>query len=1064
MTAAGRPELRVTPADGFSGRDIVFTYRAEDTEGARSSDAAVRVHVNDGSTGNHAPRAYPDASQVVAGSSVTIPVLRNDVDDDNDVLAIDSVSIDGRDGSVTRRGANLVYRAPASVVGPVSFRYTMSDPFGSTSSATVLVNVLAPNRENQAPVALPDVATATPGRNELTPLVNDQDPDGDPLVITNALLASGEGLLQFNERAVFFTPAEGGPSPARVRYTISDGRGHSDSSTITITVRSSRLPGGPVARDDQETVDPGEVEFISVLDNDTDPNGDPLRVVSWTPCTPAECEATSDGRIRFKAPAQAGVGTISFAYTVENSTGQQSTATVRVTVGSPTASARSPIARSDTYTIAAGATETFDVLSNDDDPDGPTSDLRITKVSPAEPGTAKVSVTDDKRSLRLSVPSTLQGTVSFAYTIVDREGHDATAPVTVSITVPQGRPPIVVDRQIALDAGSGVDVDLLAGATDPDGDTDLRLAAPPTVTAGKDLITISPRTDGHTYRITALPGGAGRAIVSFDVADSTDRASSGQVIVTVQKVVNTAPVAAPDEQTTAANTSVDIAVLANDYDKESDPLTVQIARAPAAAQGRAEVLPGGQLIRFTPAPSFSGPATFTYQAVQPGGNESAPAPVTVKVAPCTDSVPTALPLDSFTPFDTPVSFTLLGPGQPGTLSWDGEIGGTVSRPRPGVLTFTPTPGNSGTGSFRYTISNSCGLGTSALATIDVNRAPRIGSGRFSTLAGTPLALTVDQLASDDETLAVTAARAVGGRVTIAPGGTGVVVSPTGAPGSTVDVTISVADPGGLAATGSFVVEVTGPANEAPSAEDDSRMISPAAATPIAVLANDRDPDGSPTALTVQLLSTSVVIGPHTVSLALSADRREVVATVPEGAHGFGTFTYRAVDGFGRESNVATVTLNVNRNPRNVGYETSVAAGSTVIFTVYDPGVYSDPDGDATVTDVTATTDRRVIVDFLPGLRIEVSVPPDVSPGDVFVTYGIYDYFNGLGVGRLVIHVTGGPIEPPPTTAVTTEIVPVPAETPTTAPGALPEPPPTDPAPTDPPRPARPRPARPRRPS
>ena len=72
---------------------------------------------------------------------------------------------------------------------------------------------------------------------------------------------------------------------------------------------------------------------------------------------------------------------------------------------------------------------------------------------------------------------------------------------------------------------------------------------------------------------------------------------------------NDGPVAVDDAATTAEDTAVSIAVLANDTDLDGDTLTVSAATAPA--HGTATVNADGT-ITYTPAANYHGTDSFTY--------------------------------------------------------------------------------------------------------------------------------------------------------------------------------------------------------------------------------------------------------------------------------------------------------------------------------------------------------------------------------------------------------------------------------------------------------------------
>jgi hypothetical protein len=97
---------------------------------------------------DHAPVANDDAATVYAGSSVSIPVLSNDTDTDHDPLTITQVTnpVHGV-AHVTAGPPNnsadeaIVYAPATGFTGTDSFMYTIADPAGVESTATVTVTV-----------------------------------------------------------------------------------------------------------------------------------------------------------------------------------------------------------------------------------------------------------------------------------------------------------------------------------------------------------------------------------------------------------------------------------------------------------------------------------------------------------------------------------------------------------------------------------------------------------------------------------------------------------------------------------------------------------------------------------------------------------------------------------------------------------------------------------------------------------------------------------------------------------------------------------------------------------
>lgn len=87
----------------------------------------------------------------------------------------------------------------------------------------------------------------------------------------------------------------------------------------------------PVAAADEAETQAGEPVTIAGLDNDSDPDGDPLEVASVGATADGSVRINPDGTVRFR-PDPGFTGQATFTYTVEDGNGGASTATVTVTV------------------------------------------------------------------------------------------------------------------------------------------------------------------------------------------------------------------------------------------------------------------------------------------------------------------------------------------------------------------------------------------------------------------------------------------------------------------------------------------------------------------------------------------------------------------------------------------------------------------------------------------------------------------------------------------------------------------------------------------------------------
>jgi ELWxxDGT repeat protein len=121
----------------FSGTDT-FTYRA-DAGGEQSAPVTVSIDVD---LVNQAPVPENDTAAGRAGHPVTVRVLANDVDPDNDTLTVASFT-QGTSGRVSRLGNALVYTPRVAGALTDTFTYTVRDQRGETATATVTVNLTA---------------------------------------------------------------------------------------------------------------------------------------------------------------------------------------------------------------------------------------------------------------------------------------------------------------------------------------------------------------------------------------------------------------------------------------------------------------------------------------------------------------------------------------------------------------------------------------------------------------------------------------------------------------------------------------------------------------------------------------------------------------------------------------------------------------------------------------------------------------------------------------------------------------------------------------------------------
>ncbi len=233
------------------------------------------------------------------------------------------------------------------------FEYHSMAANGSTACAEVTVTV---NGVNDPPVAVDDAAEAyEDGFGVLIPvLANDFDVDSDDdsttLTVISATAASGAtvNVSGIAGAAIGYLPSsvdfdyldEGDTYIDTITYMIQDSHGATDVGAVKVTVHG--VNDAPVANDDFSAVgEDGPAIIISVFDNDFDPDADdPLVIdsIDTTGTLGAVSLLDLNGNIsydpdgQFTALNDGESATDTFTYTLIDSQGVTSTATVSVTV------------------------------------------------------------------------------------------------------------------------------------------------------------------------------------------------------------------------------------------------------------------------------------------------------------------------------------------------------------------------------------------------------------------------------------------------------------------------------------------------------------------------------------------------------------------------------------------------------------------------------------------------------------------------------------------------------------------------------------------------------------
>ncbi|MEB4590536.1 cadherin-like domain-containing protein, partial [Candidatus Thiothrix sp. Deng01] len=206
---------------------------------------------------NNAPPTATNDSANTAEDTVLngSTVLANDSDTDGDTLTVSTTPVTAPTHGtlVLKADGTYTYTPSANFNGTDSFTYSVSDGNGGTATATVTVTVTP---VNDAPVANDDAAS-TPENTPLngtTLLANDADLDGDTLTVnTTPVTAPTHGTLVLNANGTYtYTPNTSFNGTDSFTYAVSDGKGGSDTATVTVTI--TPVNDAPVANNDSATV------------------------------------------------------------------------------------------------------------------------------------------------------------------------------------------------------------------------------------------------------------------------------------------------------------------------------------------------------------------------------------------------------------------------------------------------------------------------------------------------------------------------------------------------------------------------------------------------------------------------------------------------------------------------------------------------------------------------------------------------------------------------------------------------------------------------------------------
>lgn len=851
-------------------------------------------------------------------------------------------------------------------------------------------------------------------------LANDSDLESATLIVdSNPVFATSNGQLIINSNGTFsYTPVTDFTGRDTFSYRISDGLGQTASAVVNIiVVQTNDAPDSSYntynvvdanATQSFETAARGTLTVappgLLINDLDIDSNGLSIVTTPVSSTTQGSLILNADGSFIYTSDTGA-TGEDQFTYQSTDGQGGTAQATVRITING---TSFPPIAANDRYSLTQdqtlvvnnSGTNTQSILSNDIDFD--TNDtLTISQNLIRAPQHGTLNLSPDGTFTYIPVAGYF-GVDYFIYEITDLQNNTAQAAGILTVNR-QNQAPVTSPDAYAFDEDTTLTVNLANGVlnndSDPDGDA---LIVDTSVLLAPATGQLTMASDG-SFSYIPQANLFGAVSFQYQAVDSLNLSTVETVTLTINSV-NDVPVANDDNTQTLADTLVNIQVLLNDTDVESQVLTVTAA---TTINGIVTIAADNSL-NYTPPTGFVGTAEIDYSITDDAG-ATANAKVFVAVA-SANQAPVAV-ADSYTlNEDTLLSvdgnnLPLLtandsdpdsDPLSVDTTPFIGATNGIVTLLTDGTFNYQPNQNFFGSDSFSYRLSDGQGGTATASVTLTINPVndnPVANNDSASTAEETLINIAVLGNDSDIENnpLRVFSATADNGVVSIATNNTLDYLPSLNFVGTDL-ISYSIEDGNQGTATGFVSVSVSN-TNDAPTANDDTASTDQGVPVNINVLANDTDIDGD----TLVILSAIATNGTVTINNNIS-----LTYTSLNNFSGTDVINYTISDNNGGNAS-ATVTVSViNLNSPPTAINDTATTNEDTLANINVLANDTDPDGDNLTVISTSATNGAVTIQADNSLNYQ---PNSNFNGTDTITYQINDPSGATSSANVTVTVT-----------------------------------------------------------
>jgi hypothetical protein len=514
----------VQPALSPTTQTIAYTISNGTSSGVRGEVVVTQREA----PADNTPITAGDRVVVRAGTSVSAPVLDNDVSPAGDRLTLVSdlvdsatpgeldvvapIDVTGDKGRAFVSGRVVRYVAPERIKERDTYEitYVAQNLEGKKANGLLRVTVVPaadPNDPPEPPTLESRVTSADSVKIRVPGTGVDRN--GDPVTVTGITSAPRLGrILSYGGNFLEYEAYPRTVGTDEFTYSVVDSQGAFATGTVRVGVVRATQSQPPLAVEDRLTVAPGRTATFDPLANDFVAPGDSVEVTLLDGPDDAALDPDTN-LVTVPAPKTEDARPVVIVYSVTNGLSEsRSTMTLETSEGFN----NPPIVYDAFGRVNDSGSVVVDVLEGAYDPDGQVDDLTVAGVSGDESATVVDGVS--VRANRGASPKVLP------FVVEDGDGASSTASVYVPPTG-TGLPYVVDDALITLDPGETVTGKIGDYVSAPDG-ADVRLAS------GRRSWAASPEllaVDGDAERgftLSAPDTFRGPGAVLVEVTTATD--------------------------------------------------------------------------------------------------------------------------------------------------------------------------------------------------------------------------------------------------------------------------------------------------------------------------------------------------------------------------------------------------------------------------------------------------------------------------------------------------------------------------------------------------------------